>query len=143
MRGDGLGRFGTLIGTPAGLRPLRTLLLGVGLTLPLAGCLLTDKPEPGLDIPQAYDRSSPNPVIAEAALPPLDWWRGFRSRELSEIIEEARSANLDIAAAVARVVQADAQSRIAGSALLPVVDLNGSATRSHFADTNSKVVRAS
>ena len=100
------------------------------LALPLGGCLLTDKPEPGLDIPQAYDRSSPNPAIAEAALPPLDWWRGFRSRELTEIIEEARAANLDIAVAIARIVQADANSRVAGSALLPAVDLNGSAQRS-------------
>jgi multidrug efflux system outer membrane protein len=142
MRGDGLGRLGTRIGTPAGLRPLRTLLLGVGLMLPLGGCLLTDKPEPGLDISQAYDRASKNPAVAEAALPPLDWWRAFRSRELTELIEEAREANLDIAAAVARIVQADAQARIVGSALLPVVDLNGSATRSHAAETNSRSVSA-
>jgi NodT family efflux transporter outer membrane factor (OMF) lipoprotein len=111
------------------------MLQGLCLMLPLGGCLLTDKPEPGLDIPQAYDRSSRDPAIAEAALPPLDWWRGFRSRELTDIIEEARTANLDIAAAVARIVQADAQSRIAGSALLPVVDLNGSATRSRASKT--------
>jgi len=110
--------------------------------LPLGGCLLTDKPEPGLTIPQAYDRASKNPAVAEAALPPLDWWRGFRSRELTELIEEAREANLDIAAAVARIVQADAQARIAGSALLPVVDLNGGATRSHVAETSSKSVSA-
>ncbi len=112
------------------------------LSLSLGGCLLTDKPEPGLAIPQAYDRASKNPAVAEAALPPLDWWRGFRSRELTEIVEEAREANLDIAAAVARIVQADAQARIAGSALLPVVDLNGGATRSHVAETNSKSVSA-
>ena len=68
------------------------------------------------------------PSLAEAAMPTLDWWRGFRSRELTEIIEEARAANLDIAAAVARIVQADAQSRVAGAPLLPNVDLNGSAT---------------
>ena len=103
--------------------------------LPLGGCLLTDKPEPGLDIPQAYDRGPKNPVVAEAALPPLDWWRGFRSRELTEIIEQARSANLDIAAAVARIVQADAQSRMAGSPLLPGVNLNGSAARSQASKT--------
>ncbi|HLA21518.1 MAG TPA: RND transporter, partial [Pseudolabrys sp.] len=94
--------------------------------LPLGGCLLTDKPEPGLDIPLAYDRGPKNPEVAEAALPPLDWWRGFRSRELTEIIEQARSANLDIAAAVARIVQADAQSRMAGAPLLPNVGLNAS-----------------
>ena len=73
--------------------------------------------------------------MAEAALPPLDWWRGFRSRELTEIIEQTRSANLDIAAAVARIVQADAQSRIAGSPLLPGVNLNGNAARSQASKT--------
>jgi NodT family efflux transporter outer membrane factor (OMF) lipoprotein len=106
------------------------MLQGLCLMLPLGGCLLTDKPEPGLDIPQAYDRGPRDPVVAEAAVPSLDWWRGFRSRELTELIEEARTSNLDIAVAVARIVQADAQARVAGSALLPVVDLNGSATRS-------------
>lgn len=122
-------------GTKAGVRPFLTMLQGFCLMLPLGGCLLTDKPEPGLDIPQAYDRGPRNPVAAEAALPPLDWWRGFRSRELTDIIEEARSTNLDIAAAVARIVQADALSRIAGSALLPGVNLNGSATRSRPSQT--------
>lgn len=117
--------------TKAALRSFLTMLLGTSLMLMLGGCLLSaDKPEPGLDIPQAYDGASRNPRIAEAALPPLDWWRGFRSRELTEIIEAAREANLDIAAAVARIVQADAQARMAGSPLLPAVDLDASATRS-------------
>ena len=112
------------------------MLQGFCLMLPLGGCLLTgDKPEPGLDIPQAYDRGPKNPEVAEAALPPLDWWRGFRSRELTEIIEEARAANLDIAAAIARIVQADAQARIAGAALLPIVDLNGNAARAQQSKT--------
>jgi outer membrane protein, multidrug efflux system len=111
------------------------MLQGLCLMLPLGGCLLTDKPEPGLDIPQAYDRGPKNPVAAEAALPPLDWWHGFRSRELTELIEEARSANLDIAAAVARVVQADAQSRVAGAPLLPAANLNGNAARSQSSKT--------
>lgn len=98
--------------------------------LPLGGCLLTDKPEPGLDIPQAYDRAPKDPALAEAAVPTLDWWQGFRSKELTEIIEEARSANLDIAAAVAQIEQADAQSRVAGAPLLPNVAANGTATHS-------------
>jgi multidrug efflux system outer membrane protein len=112
------------------------MLTGASLMLLLGGCLLTDKPEPGLDIPQSYDRSSRDPRIAEAALPTLDWWRGFRSRELTEIIEQAREANLDIAVAIARIVQADAQSRIAGSALLPAVGLNGSASRSRASQSS-------
>jgi len=99
--------------------------------LPLGGCLLSgDKPDPALDIPQAYDGGPKNPALAEAAGPALDWWRGFRSKELTEVIEEARQANLDIAAAVARIVQADATARVTGAALLPTVDLNGSAEHS-------------
>jgi len=106
------------------------MLQGICLMLPLGGCLLSaDKPDPGLDIPQAYELGPKNPALAEAAVPPLDWWRGFRSKELTELIEEARTANLDIAVAIAQIVQADAQARIAGAPLLPGVTLNGSAER--------------
>ncbi len=106
--------------------------------LPLGGCLLTpDKPEPGLDIPLAYELGPKNADVAEAALPTLDWWRGFRSKELTELIEEARVANLDIAVAVAQIVQADAQSRIAGAPLLPGVALNGDATHARSSQSIS------
>ena len=99
--------------------------------LPLGGCLLSgDKPDPGLDIPLTYEGGPKNPAVAEAALPTLDWWRGFHSKELTELIEEARAANLDIAAAVAQIEQADAQSRVAGAPLLPGITFNGAATRS-------------
>jgi outer membrane protein TolC len=112
------------------------MLQGLSLTLPLAGCLLTgDKPEPGLDIPPAYSAGPRNPVAAEAAMPPLDWWRSFRSRELTELIEEARSSNLDIAVAVAQIVQADAQARIAGAALLPIIDFNANGQHSQQSKT--------
>lgn len=111
------------------------MLQGTCLMLTLGGCLLSDKPEPALDIPQSYDGSSPKAAIAEAALPSLDWWRGFRSRELTEIIEQAREANLDIAAAIARIVQADAQSRVAGAPLLPNVGLSGNASRAQASKT--------
>jgi NodT family efflux transporter outer membrane factor (OMF) lipoprotein len=61
-------------------------------------------------------------VDAQAAQwPAADWWRGFGSPRLVELIAQAQSANFDIAAAVARIRQADAQSRIAGAALLPSV----------------------
>jgi outer membrane protein, multidrug efflux system len=112
------------------MRPFWVTFRGICLMLPLGGCLLTDKPEPGLDIPQAYIAGPRDPVVAEMATPSLDWWRAFRSKELTDFIEEARLANLDIAVAIAQIVQADAQSRVAGSALLPTVDLNASANRS-------------
>ena len=102
------------------------MLQTCSLMLPLGGCLLSgDMPEPNLVVPASYDGGPKNPAAAQAALPPLDWWTKFRSRELTALIEEARTNNLDIAAAIARIVQADAQARVTGAALLPVVDLNG------------------
>jgi outer membrane protein, multidrug efflux system len=125
-------------GTKARGRPFWTMLQGLCLTLPLGGCLLTgDKPEPALDIPPFYNAGPRNPVAAEAAIPPLDWWRAFRSHELTEIIDAACAANLDIAAAIARIVQADANARIVGAALLPAVDLNGTATRIRTSQTTT------
>ena len=88
------------------------------------GCILTkDLPDPALDIPDGYKAAR---LTNKDAPPTLDWWRGFRSRELTDLMEEAQTVNLDIAAATARFVQADAQARIAGAALLPTLQGNGS-----------------
>jgi len=101
----------------------------------LAGCLPNaDRIDPALDVPGAYRAASGK---TDAALPPLDWWRGFKSKELTALIEEAQIVNLDIAAASARIKQADAQARIAGAALLPVVDANGNASHSRRSLTTS------
>ena len=59
----------------------------------------------------------------------------FAPGELTALIEEALTSNFDVAAAVARIVQADAQSRVAGAALLPVIDFNGNANRSRGSGT--------
>ena len=82
--------------------------------------------------PTARDRAMP-----DAALPSSLWWRGFRSKELTDLIEEALTSNLDIAAAVARIVQADAQARIAGAPLLPTIDLSRRHPLARLAATGS------
>jgi NodT family efflux transporter outer membrane factor (OMF) lipoprotein len=88
-----------------------------------AGCILTkDIPDPALEIPGSYKEARPRGI---GARPTLDWWRGFRSSELTTLMEEAQTVNLDIAAATARLLQADAQARIAGAALLPTLNFNG------------------
>ena len=61
--------------------------------------------------------------------PAADWWHGFGSAKLDELIAEAESSNDDLAGAMARVQEADAQVRIAGAALLPSLDLGATATR--------------
>jgi multidrug efflux system outer membrane protein len=54
--------------------------------------------------------------------PSSDWYRGFASQELDALIAQASDANLDLAAARARLAQANARARQAGAALLPSVD---------------------
>ena len=92
----------------------------------LSGCTLeSEKPDLALDTPGKY--RAPHGA-ADAAVPKLDWWRGFRSRELVSLIEDAQAHNFDIAIAVAQIQQADAQVQIADAPLFPNIGLNNSAS---------------
>jgi outer membrane protein, multidrug efflux system len=96
-------------------------LMGV---LLCAGCDLgPDYQRPALDVPAGWQQAA-----GGAVWPAADWWRGFGSAELDRLMAEAEQANYDLAAAVARVREADAQVRITGAALLPTVSLGGSVT---------------
>ena len=64
-----------------------------------------------------------------AAWPAADWWRAFGSETLDGLIAEAERNNDDLAGAIARVQEADAQARIAGAALLPSLDAGVTAAR--------------
>ncbi|HMH60357.1 MAG TPA: efflux transporter outer membrane subunit [Bradyrhizobium sp.] len=101
-----------------------------------AGCILTkDLPDPALDVPTGYKAA--RLTSASDAPPTLDWWRGFRSRELTVLMEEAQTVNLDIAAATARFIQADAQARVAGAALLPSLSGTGQETYSRTSGSSA------
>ncbi|MEP9373682.1 efflux transporter outer membrane subunit [Mesorhizobium sp. KR1-2] len=102
--------------------------------LSLSGCILgSEKPHAALEIPDAY-KNGPKKNVEEA-VPALDWWRGFRSDELTKLIQEAQVANLDVAVAVAQIVQADAQVGIAGAPLFPSLTGTASAERVRVAST--------
>jgi len=64
-----------------------------------------------------------------AAWPSAEWWRGFGSPQLDDLIDQAKTANDDIGAAVARVRQADAQTQISGAPLLPAISIGGDGSR--------------
>jgi outer membrane protein, multidrug efflux system len=83
--------------------------------------------KPDIPPPAVWHEASPNDV--EGVWPSADWWHGFGSQTLDELIAEAQRSNDDLAAAIARVEEADAQARIAGAALLPSVDLGADASR--------------
>jgi len=68
-------------------------------------------------------------VTASSIWPESEWWHGFGSAQLDELIAEAERSNDDLAGAIARVQEADAQARIAGAALLPSLDFGAAASR--------------
>ncbi|WP_095157076.1 efflux transporter outer membrane subunit [Pseudomonas sp. Irchel 3E13] len=57
------------------------------------------------------------------------WWQAFASAQLNDLIEQARSNSFDLAAAVARIRQAQASAVIAGAPLLPEVKFGLNASR--------------
>ena len=97
----------------------------------LSGCILgSERPELNLEVPASYREATRR--SSDAAVPALDWWRGFRSPELTSLMEQAQIFNLDIAVAVAQIVQADAQVGVSGAPLLPSVSGTATAEREHF-----------
>ncbi|MFZ6764933.1 efflux transporter outer membrane subunit [Pseudoroseomonas sp. WGS1072] len=102
--------------------PAIPLLLGL-----LAAC--GPRPEPvlsGLGPAPAFRAADP---AAPVHWPDPEWWRGFRAPELDRLMALAMQGNFDLAAAAARVRQADAQLRITGAALLPTVGVDAGVTQ--------------
>jgi len=87
---------------------------------------------PDISPPQAW-RDAPS--SEQSGWPSSDWWRGFNSPTLNDLMDQARVANDDLGAAVARIQQADAQARIAGAPLLPSLGLDGDGTRQRAQET--------
>jgi NodT family efflux transporter outer membrane factor (OMF) lipoprotein len=97
------------------------ILLG----LAVAGCSVgPDYQRPQTEAPNRWNAEAPG-----QSWPSEDWWRGFQAIELDRLMAAAKQANFDLAVAVARLKQANAQAMIAGAPLLPAVNLGGSAER--------------
>jgi NodT family efflux transporter outer membrane factor (OMF) lipoprotein len=103
---------------------MKRVLLASVCALALAACATTS-PLPqraASDVPAAFEQ----PIAETAPIwPKADWWRGFGSEELNSLIAATQGGNLNVAAAEARIVQADARVREVGSALLPTVSIGG------------------
>src|SRR5271155_2955472 len=79
------------------------------------------------DIPMPPEWTAPD---AHAVVwPESDWWHGFGSARLDALVAQAQQSNDDLAGAIARVQEADAQLRIAGAPLFPSLDFGADATR--------------
>lgn len=103
--------------------------------LALGACAIGgQRPAPAPAMPAAWAEEGATDAVAAS----YDWWRSFGSTELSALIEEALTANPDLAIAAQHVRQAEAQVRIAGSSLFPVLSVGASGshheTRPHGGD---------
>jgi NodT family efflux transporter outer membrane factor (OMF) lipoprotein len=86
----------------------------------LGACAITgNPPAPAPEMPQAFTE----PMAPDAAVPTQDWWSAFGSTELTSLVAVALDANPELAIAAERVRQAEAQVRIAGATLFPVLGL--------------------
>ncbi|PWB35740.1 RND transporter [Pseudomonas sp. SDI] len=96
----------------------------VTLCLFLGACSSTPPTTPALPAPASWQG-------AHRDLARLDggWWRAFASPELDRLIARARANSFDLAAAIARVRQAQASAVIAGAPLLPEVKFGLNASR--------------
>ncbi|HTO78776.1 MAG TPA: efflux transporter outer membrane subunit, partial [Methylocystis sp.] len=98
-------------------RGLRAALVACG-AAGLTGCNLDwEKPDLSLPPPERFQEAKPRsaPPIGAAH----DFSRRFGSRELVDFVDRALENNNDIAAAVARLHEADAQARVSSSPLWP------------------------
>src|SRR3954471_4169415 len=116
---------------------LKALLASSVLIPALAACSLTPAyTRPDVQMPAQWDRSGEGrggDVVAAG------WWKRFGNAELDELIAQSLAANHDLAAAVSRIEQARAQSKIARSALAPTVGASASASRDRRETKNARV----
>ena len=107
--------------------------------LALAGCATTQSSDEArrmsLDIPHAWAQEQ-GTAREEVS---TSWWHSFGSPELSALVEQARTQSLDVAAAVARVQQADARAAYARAALVPEMNADFGSTRFAALDSHTEI----
>jgi NodT family efflux transporter outer membrane factor (OMF) lipoprotein len=113
----------------------KRVCLVLAVIVAFAGCSLgPEYKRPDIQYPETWKTDSDQ---AAATWPLADWWHGFGSGELDGYIAQARHANYDLAAAVARVRQADALATVAGAALLPNVGAEANAIKERVLSTDT------
>jgi NodT family efflux transporter outer membrane factor (OMF) lipoprotein len=111
---------------------IRTPALAVSLCFALNGCLVgPDFERPQANTPDVFNRTqaAQAPSKAVASEFSREWWTLFNDPMLDSLEQQLTDANLDVAAASARLRQSRAEQRIAGAAEYPTLDGNASYNR--------------
>lgn len=98
----------------------------LALLLPACATMPRLDPAPSVAAPDHYDAGQSLAAAPGAQWPQLDWWHGYGDPQLDALIAEGLAGSPDLAAATARLRQAEGYAQQAGAARLPSADLNGS-----------------
>jgi outer membrane protein, multidrug efflux system len=97
------------------------MLLAGAAVIALGACSTAPRYQrPGFAEPDKWRNAD---QLASAEWPSTEWWRTFGAARLDALMLQAEQHNFDLAAAAARIKQADADIQIAHSQLLPSVGL--------------------
>jgi len=97
----------------------------------LAGCAVgPDYRRPDVELPAQWKHAASDVDWVEAAprdrVPRGAWWEVFGDQTLNDLQQQATTANHDLEAAAARVMEARAIARVTSSGWLPAIGLNPS-----------------
>jgi NodT family efflux transporter outer membrane factor (OMF) lipoprotein len=120
------------------MRPAAAIIITLAC---LAGCTLLDPhvPTPDIDVASQFINQKGN---GPSGATPYDF-AAFRSKYLNELIALGRGFNFDIAAAIARIQEAEANVRIATQPLIPLITASSSASQSYNGGRGGSVTTAS
>jgi NodT family efflux transporter outer membrane factor (OMF) lipoprotein len=92
--------------------------LAVVLALSVTGCAITSPTlKPSVPVAGRWNEAAP----PSASVVSPTWWESFDSAELRSLVDEALAGSPDLAIAAERVRQAEAQVRVAGASLFPML----------------------
>jgi len=121
------------------LARLRLLLAVLSTMSPMAGgCMVgPDYVRPSVDQPARFKSQA----VSEAGPPlPEEWWRLYREPELDGLIATASESNQTLRQAVARVEEARALARVAGSFLYPTISNDPRFSRTRYSGNRDSAV---
>lgn len=101
-------------------------MVAVTISLALAACVATPMPDLHVDLPVAWKQEAQRTVAAAPRSDPRQWWQAFGDPQLDALVEQALSANSDIAEATARMRAARILQRHATDSLRPDLHLRTS-----------------
>lgn len=95
----------------------------------MSGCAMVgpDYQRPDNGLPTQYSQPAPSPELEGVVS--RTWWELYQDPVLNDLVAQAQKNNTDIQLAAARIEEADALLREAGTTLFPRIDFEGSGTR--------------